>query len=92
MLILSGLLVVSILLLMPETYSRLLLKWKAERYRKETGNDRYYSEHDITNATLLSRLKVSMTRPFTMLIEPIILAVTLYLTLVYAVFFTFLVG
>lgn len=92
MLLLSGLVVVLVFLLMPETYPPLLLRWKAKHLRRITGDDRFRSEHEIIEATLFSRLRVSMTRPFLMFTEPIILAMTLYLTVVYIVLFTFLVG
>ncbi|KAH8767432.1 major facilitator superfamily transporter [Diaporthe sp. PMI_573] len=92
MLILSGLVVCLVFLFMPETYSPLLLRWKAKHLRRVTGDDRFRSEHEIVKATLFSRLKVSMTRPFLMFTEPIILAMTLYLSVVYIVLFTFLIG
>lgn len=92
MLIASGAVLVLVLLLMPETYSPLLLQWKAVHYRRITGDDRFRAEHEIKDISLLSRLKVSMARPFLMLTEPIIMAMTLYITVVYIVLFTFLVG
>lgn len=92
MLILSGLVVCWVFFLMPETYSPLLLRWKAKHLRRVTGDDRFRSEHEIVKATLFSRLKVSMTRPFLMFTEPIILAMTVYLSVVYIVLFTFLIG
>ncbi|GJC90177.1 putative efflux pump kojT [Colletotrichum liriopes] len=88
----SGLVLVLVLLCMPETYGPLLLQWKAAHYRRITGDDRFRSEHEIVDATLFSRLQTSMTRPFLMLTEPIIMAMTLYITVVYIVLFTFLVG
>ncbi|GKT53089.1 major facilitator superfamily transporter [Colletotrichum tofieldiae] len=91
-LISSGLVLVLVLLCMPETYGPLLLQWKAAHYRRITGDDRFRSEHEIVDATLFSRLQTSMTRPFLMLTEPIIMAMTLYITVVYIVLFTFLVG
>lgn len=92
MLILSGLVVILVFLLMPETYAPLLLEWKAKHIRRITGDHRYCAEHEIVDATLLSRLKISMTRPFLMFTEPIILFMTLYLSVVYIVLFIFLVG
>jgi MFS family permease len=91
-LIASGIVLVLVLCFMPETYGPLLLQWKAEHYRRITGDDRFVCTHEIIPATLFSRLKVSMTRPFLMLTEPIILVMTLYLTVLYIVLFTFLVG
>ncbi|CEI61581.1 putative efflux pump kojT [Fusarium venenatum] len=92
MLIASGLVLVLVLFLMPETYGPLLLQWKAKHYRRITGDERFKCEHEIADASLFSRLKVSMTRPFLMLTEPIIIAMTLYLSVLYIVLFTFLVG
>ncbi|KAK6218777.1 hypothetical protein LQW54_002702 [Pestalotiopsis sp. IQ-011] len=91
-LILAGLIVVLVLLFMPETYAPLILRWKAEHLRRLTGDDRYRSPHEIVDATLFSRLKISMSRPFLFLPEPIVLAMTLYLSVVYIVLFTFLIG
>ncbi|ORY59322.1 major facilitator superfamily transporter [Pseudomassariella vexata] len=91
-LIFSGLITILLFFCMPETYEPLLLGWKAKHLRKITGDSRYCTEHEIVKATLFTRLKVSMTRPFLMLTEPIILAMALYLTVLYIVLFTFLVG
>lgn len=88
----AGVIVVLLLLLMPETYAPLLLRWKAEHLRRLTGDERYRSELEVVEATLATRLQISMTRPFRMASEPIILAMTLYLSVVYIVLFTFLVG
>ncbi|KAF3797959.1 putative efflux pump kojT [Colletotrichum gloeosporioides] len=92
MMICSGLVLVLVGLCMPETYGPLLLQWKAAHYRRITGDNRFRSEHEIVDATLFTRLKTSMTRPFLMLTEPIIIAMTLHITVVYIVLFTFLVG
>lgn len=92
MLIGSGFTLIVLLLCMPETYSPVLLQWKASHCRRITGDARFRSEHEIAGGTLLSRFKVSMTRPFLMLAEPIVMVMTLYLTVVYIVLFTFLVG
>lgn len=91
-LIFSSLILVLVLFLMPETYGPLLLQWKASHLRRITCDPRFLSEHEIVDATLFSRLKVSMTRPFLMLTEPIIMAMTLYISILYIVLFTFLIG
>ncbi|KAK8218026.1 major facilitator superfamily transporter [Phyllosticta capitalensis] len=91
-LIMSGLVLVICFAAMPETYGPLLLTWKAAHLRQITGDDRFRAEHEIVDSTLFSRLKVAMTRPFLMLTEPIVMSMTLYLTVVYIVLFTFLDG
>lgn len=77
----------------PETYAPVLLAWKAKELRKATGDDRYRAESEIVDATLFSRLKIALSRPFQMVVsELIIILMTLYLTVVYIVLFTFLDG
>ncbi|KUI61449.1 hypothetical protein VP1G_08618 [Cytospora mali] len=92
-LMLSGVTVCVIFFFMPETYAPLLLQWKAQHLRSVTGDNRFRSEHEIIDTTLFDRLKISMTRPFIMFrTEPIIIAITMYLSVVYIVLFTFLIG
>lgn len=91
-LILSGLIVCVLFFFMPETYSPLLLRWKARHLRRVTGDKRFRSAHEIIKTTLFDRVKISMTRPFLMFTEPIILAIALYLTTVYIILFCFLIG
>ncbi|KAF2085400.1 major facilitator superfamily transporter [Saccharata proteae CBS 121410] len=92
MMITGGLVLVLVLLCMPETYGPVLLSWKAKHLRRITGDDRFRAQHEIVDSTLLSRLKISMTRPFLMATEPIIILMTLYLTVIYIILFTFLDG
>ena len=88
----AGLVLLLVLSLMPETYGPILLQWKASHLRRVTGDPRFVSEHEIVDATLLSRLKVSMTRPFLMITEPIVAAMSLYISVLYIVLFTFFIG
>ncbi|KAI9376391.1 major facilitator superfamily domain-containing protein [Aspergillus egyptiacus] len=93
MLIMSGLVMTLILLLQPETYGPLLLKWKAAHYRKLTGDQRYRSEMDMQKVALVSRITTACARQFTLTIhEPIILFIALYMTVIYIVLFTFFDG
>jgi MFS family permease len=91
-LIMAGLVLIIIFFFQIETYPPLLLKWKAQQLRKLTGDDRFRAELEVTETTLLTRLKTSMARPFLFLQEPIVLFMTLYLTVLYIVLFTFLDG
>jgi MFS family permease len=93
MLIMSGLVMALIVLLQPETYGPLLLKWKAKHYRKLTGDHRYRSEMDMQKIALFSRITNACTRQFTLTVhEPIILFIALYMTVIYIVLFTFFDG
>jgi MFS family permease len=93
MLIMSGLVMALIVLLQPETYGPLLLKWKAKHYRKLTGDNRYRSEMDMQKIALFSRITNACIRQFTLTVhEPIILFIALYMTVIYIVLFTFFDG
>lgn len=93
MLIIGGAVLVLVLLFQPETYGDLILHWKASILRKETGDERYRAPMEIKCKSLGQRLKLSVYRPFAMFYsEPIIILVSLYLTIIYIVLFTFLEG
>ncbi|KAK9359552.1 major facilitator superfamily domain-containing protein [Lipomyces starkeyi] len=91
-LIVAGLVLASVLFLMPETFGPLILKWKAQEIRKLTGDDRYKAELEVTYRTFSMRMKVALVRPFIMATEPIIVLMALYITVLYIVQFTFLDG
>ncbi|KAJ5886812.1 uncharacterized protein N7473_009486 [Penicillium subrubescens] len=92
-LIMSGAILVLIILFQPETYSPLLLKWKGKQLRRITGDNRFRSEMDMEKIALLSRISGAMKRQFLITIhEPIILLISLYMTVLYIVLFTFFDG
>lgn len=81
-----------VLLAQPETYSPVLLEWRAKHLRELTGDSRYQAKHASTNS-LGTRLLTNVYRSFTMTwTEPIILVFSFYLVLLYFVLFTFLNG
>ncbi|PLB55493.1 MFS general substrate transporter [Aspergillus steynii IBT 23096] len=93
MLIMGGAVLVIVLLFQPETYGHLLLYWKASIHRRETGDQRYRAPMEMNREGLGQRLKVSVYRPFAMFYsELIIILMSLYLTIIYIVLFTFLEG
>jgi hypothetical protein len=89
---LAGLVLSLIVLFQHETYPPLLLKWKAQHLRRITGDDRFRAELEINKATLWTRLKISLGRPFLFMTETIVVLMALYLTILYIVLFTFLDG
>jgi multidrug resistance protein len=91
-LIMSGLVLILVVLFQPETYAPVLLAWKAQHLRKITGDDRFVAEMEIRGEPFLHRLGTALYRPFLLTLEPIVLLVTLYLTVIYIVLFTFLDG
>lgn len=92
-LIWSGVVFVLIVLLLPETYAPVLLKWKAAHLRILTSDSRYRAEVELRETTLYRRLLQAIYRPFVMFAqEPIIDLITLYLTVIYILLFGFLSG
>lgn len=72
----------------PETLSTVLLRQKAEKLRKQTGDNSYKSLAEISPKPLVERLKVAMTRPLVMMFaEPIILFISIYLSFVYGLLY-----
>lgn len=92
-LIMSALVLAVVVLLMPETYGPLLLEWKAAHLRRATGDARFMAALEVDKPPLWDNLKRAVYRPFAMTAgEPIIMLFTLYMTTLYIVVFTFLVG
>ncbi|KAJ5261348.1 MFS general substrate transporter [Penicillium angulare] len=94
-LIMSGVVMVIVILLQPETYSPLLLKWKAKHFRNITGDSRFVSEMDISHAEVggFTRIYDALKREFLLTFqEPIVLLISLYMTVIYIIIFTFFDG
>lgn len=73
---------------LPETYSPVLLKKKARRLRKETGDQRYYHPHEAVKIDPKSIFTKHLARPFLMLFtEPVVTCIALYASFVYGVMY-----
>ena len=63
-----------------ETYAPVLLKLKAKKLRKTTGDQSYYTEDEKSEKTLSNLLRMSIIRPFRLLTtQPIVQALALYM-------------
>jgi MFS family permease len=92
-LIMSGLILASVLLFLPETYKPVLLRWKAKHLRQITGDDRYVSPGEILHQPFSTRMMQALRRPFVLTAqEPTIILWTGYLTVIYMILFGFLAG
>ena len=61
-------------LFIPETLAHVLLRKKAERLRKETGDDKYRTLEELEKLPFSETLKTALIRPFIMiLMEPIMI-------------------
>ncbi|EEB07258.2 spermine family transporter [Schizosaccharomyces japonicus yFS275] len=71
----------------PETYAPVLLRWRAQRIRKETGR-KVYTAQEKQMMTLREIIQVNLLRPLSLLAtEPILLSISLYIALVYALLY-----
>ncbi|EME43000.1 hypothetical protein DOTSEDRAFT_88988 [Dothistroma septosporum NZE10] len=91
-LILTGLVLLLVLALKEETLAPKILEKKASYFRQLTGDERSRAQSEMGGLTTMQILKKNFGRPFVLALEPIVIAFTLYLTIVYIVLFTFLDG
>jgi len=73
---------------MPELYGPVLLKRKAQRLRKETGDDRYWHPHESEKINLNNILTKHVSRPLKMLMtEPMVTCIAIYASFVYGLLY-----
>ncbi|KAK1808768.1 hypothetical protein LTR12_016885 [Friedmanniomyces endolithicus] len=73
---------------MPEVYGPTLLKQKAQRLRKETGDQRYWHPHEAAKITFSNILTKHVSRPLKMLTtEPMVLCIAIYASFVYGLLY-----
>ncbi|KAJ9664495.1 hypothetical protein H2198_000146 [Neophaeococcomyces mojaviensis] len=76
------------LIFFPEVYGPVLLKRKAERVRKETGNSIYYHPHEELKLDFKSIVTKQLSRPLLMLTtEPMVTCIAFYASFVYGVLY-----
>ncbi|KAG8528456.1 uncharacterized protein KY384_007374 [Bacidia gigantensis] len=78
---------------MPETYAPAVLHREAKRLRYQTKNWAIHSKGDENYISGKVILEVYLTRPFRMFyLEPILVLITLYMSLVYGILYLFFVA
>lgn len=79
MLAMSTTFAVSLLFILRETRASVLLSRRAEKLRKETGDERYQSRDDFERGSFIIMMKTSLGRPIRMLYtEPVLLAFAIW--------------
>lgn len=74
-----------------ETYGPWILRARAKKTRKATGDPSYQTEEERQNKTLPQTLKISLVRPFRLLAtQPIIQVLTLYMAYIYGLMYLLL--
>ncbi|PIG89437.1 hypothetical protein AARAC_009871 [Aspergillus arachidicola] len=71
----------------------LIMGVEASALRRQTGEKRYRAPLEMRTDSLLRRLAIAVSRPFLWsYTEPIVILMSLYLTIIYIILFTFLEG
>lgn len=79
-----------LLLFLPETYGPTILKHRAKRMRKETGNPNIFAAIELERKGAKQMITVTLMRPLHMIaFEAIVLFTCIYLSLAYAIFYLF---
>ncbi|KAF1950052.1 MFS general substrate transporter [Byssothecium circinans] len=74
----------------PETYGPAILKHRAQRLRKETGDEKFLAPIELEKTDLGHIVTVVLTRPLRMIcFEPLVLFTCLYLSYAYAIFYIY---
>ena len=76
--------------LIPETYAPVILKRRAARLRKETGNTNIITEQEQKKPSLHEIARTSLIRPITMIFtEPVLDLMCMYIVLIYSMLYAF---
>lgn len=90
LLIWSGANLAMIALLVPETYHPVLLRNKARKLRKETGDERWHAPIERMNKSIPMTIAVSCKRPFQLLfLEPMVLNLCLFSAILLGILYLF---
>ena len=74
------------LIVLRETFPPKILAGKAQRLRKDTGNEDWHTKWETPNRTLVNILQAALVRPFLLLgTQPIIQILAIYLAYLYGV-------
>lgn len=83
-------LLLALFFFVPETYHPVLLRNKARRIRKETGDDRWHAPIEKMTKSIIGTIGNALKRPFQLLIsEPMILALNLYSAILLGILYLF---
>jgi hypothetical protein len=91
-LILDGVAILLILLCQPESFGPRILHYKSKHFRQITGNEHFKTAIEASHPSMGAILSKCFVRPFLLCTEPIVMAFTFYLAIVYIILFTFLDG
>ena len=89
----AGAVLLLVLLTQRESHTPTLLGWKAKHLRQITGSSCFHTRAELTRLPIPSRLRRIFTRPFTLTAcSPALILLTLWLSLVWILEYTFIYG
>ncbi|KAK4063180.1 MFS permease [Trichoderma simmonsii] len=90
LLIWAGVMWVAIVVLVPETYHPIILRNKARKLRKDTGDERWLAPSEKTQKTVVQAVGTSLQRPFQLLIfEPMCLSLCIFTAILLGILYLF---
>lgn len=89
MLIFSGVVYVFAFFIVPETHHNTLLRRRAKKLIKETGDQRYKIKRDLAPQKFSTVMKIALFRPFQLFFELIVFLISLYMSVVYGLLYMF---
>lgn len=89
LLIFSGCVYLATFAFVPETSHSQILKARAKKLRKLTGDDRYRSLAELKIRSLKETVNETLMRPLILLSEVIVMLVTLYMSVIYGLLYMF---
>lgn len=91
-LIYASVIMLDLVFLVPETYTKALLEAKARKLRKETGNEKLRAASEINKQSMVELYRVSLLRPWRMFCEPIVLLFSIYVAILYGILYLLFVA
>lgn len=88
-LIIAGVGYALLVLFVPETHHQTILRRRAKKLRKLTGDDTYRAISELKVRTVKEKMNDSLLRPFILLSEVIVFLVTLYMAVLYGLLYMF---
>ncbi|KAK9447517.1 major facilitator superfamily domain-containing protein [Limtongia smithiae] len=90
MLIFTGLIYALVCVTLPETYAPTILKRRAAKLRKDTGDQSYVTDLELNPRSLGDLMKVNLIRPFQLLfMELIVFLISIYMSVLYGLLYMF---
>lgn len=92
-LILAGVAWFLITFTVPETYAPIILKRRAKKLRKAENDPTYVTEGELNALPMKEKLQIVFFRPFQLLfLEPIVLFIAIYMSVLYGLLYMFFVA